>query len=164
MASPLEPLLRELLDGGAGEPLAGLPDGGRFLPLVTLESGQRIGLTAAATWIAVPAEGPPRPYAAEDAHIFYEVLEVKRADFESLLEEASRAAGLPPDDVVLEFPAAGVVRAVLGKGLPYMTRLALLWIRTTELRELRADILAVSRSPLMPVPIKELAEHLVVPE
>lgn len=168
MPSPLEPLLLALFEGGAGEPLPGplpgLASEARFLPLVTLESGQRIGLTAAAAWIAVPAEGPPRAYADDDAHVFYEVLESKRADFDDRLEEAARAAGLPPDDVVLAFPAAGIVRAVLGKGLPYMTRLALLWLRTTELRELRADIVAVSRSPQSPVAIRELAERLIVPE
>ena len=178
MSSPLEPLLRALFEGGAGEPLPpGAPPGGappgplsshpgedRFLPLLTLESGQRIGLTAAAAWVAVPAEGPPRVFTADEAHAFYEVLESKRSEVEDRLEEAARAAGLPPDDVVLAFPAAAVVRAVLGKNLPYMTRLALLWLRATELRELRADIVAVSRSPGMPVPIKDLAERLIVPE
>jgi hypothetical protein len=164
MDSTLEPRLRELFEAGAGEPLAGLAGVDRFLPLLTLESGQRIGLAAAVAWIAAPAEGPPRSYAAEHGHVFYEVLEVKRADFEAQLEEAARAAGLPPDEIVLAFPAVGVVRAVLAKGLPYMTRLALLWIRNSELRELRADILAVSASATVPNPIKDLAERLVVPE
>jgi hypothetical protein len=57
-----------------------------------------------------------------------------------------------------------VIRAVLAKGFPYLTRLALLWIRNTELRELRAEILVVSRSGEMPVPIRDLAERLLVPE
>ncbi len=166
MASTLDTVLRALLSdvGGAGEPLTGVAGAARFLPLITLESGQRIGLTESAAWVAVPEAGPPRVYAAEEAHVFYEVLESKRADFEDRIEEAARAAGLPAEEVVLSFPATGVVRAVLGKGLPYMTRLALLWLRTTELREARAEIVAVSRSPQMPVPIKELAEHLIVPE
>jgi hypothetical protein len=57
-----------------------------------------------------------------------------------------------------------VVRAVLAKEHPYLTRLALEWLRTTELRELRAEIKQVARSTDMPHAVRDLAERLVVPE
>jgi hypothetical protein len=161
MDMPLATRVRELLDAGGGEPL----ESGRFLPVATLASGARLGLDASASWILVPEGGGPiRAYAAEHAHIFYEVLESRRDEFDDAIEAAARAAGLPPDEVVFSFPAIAVVRAVLTKSFPYLTRLALLWIRNTELRELRADLIAVSRSGDMPVPIRDLAERLIVPE
>lgn len=150
----------ELLDAGHGEPI----EGGRFLPLATLESGARVGLDAIAAWILVPeGGGPARVYAADQAHAFYEVLESKRQDFDDAVEGAARAAGLPAEEVLFSFPAIPVVRAVLGKGLPYLTRLALLWVRNTEIRELRAEIVEVSRSLDMPHAVRELAAHLIVP-
>ena len=160
---PLAPRLREIFDAGAGEPI----EGGHFLPLTTLESGARLGLDASAAWIIVPDGsdgGPPRVYAPAQAHIFYEVLETRRHDFDDAVEAAAQAAGLPGEEVLFSFPAVPVVRAVLAKGLPYLSRLALLWLRNTELRELRADILAVSKSVDMPHALRELAAQLVVPE
>ncbi|AKT40055.1 hypothetical protein [Chondromyces crocatus] len=160
MDNPLATQLHELLEAGGGEPMTG----GRYLPLVTLDSGARVGLDAAASWILVPDEGSaPRPYTLEQAHSFYEVLETKRQDFDDTLEEAARAAGLPAEEILFSFPAISIVRSVLDKGLPYMTRLALLWVRNTELRELRDAILTVSRSQEMPIAVRELATHLVVP-
>jgi hypothetical protein len=161
MDTPLATRVRELLDAGGGEPL----ESGRFLPLATLASGARVGLDASAAWILVPdGGGPPRAYAVEQAHAFYEVLESKRDDFDDAVESAARGAELPADEILFSFPAVAVIRAVLEKGFPYLTRLALLWIRNTELRELRAEILVVSRSGEMPLPIRDLAERLLVPE
>jgi hypothetical protein len=131
---------------------------------VTLVSGARVGLDASGAWHVAPEGGGPlRAYAPEQGQLFYEVLESKRDDFDARLEEAARAAGLPAEATVLAFPAIGVVRAVLAKGLPYMTRLALSWLRMTELRELRAEIVEVARDPAMPAPIRGLAERLTVP-
>ncbi|XXX81888.1 hypothetical protein WMF30_24310 [Sorangium sp. So ce134] len=161
MSANLKDLVRELLDAGGGEPL----EGGRFLPLVTLESGARVGLDGAGTWVFAPEDGgAAQAFAPERGRVFFEVLESKRDDFDASIEAAARAAGLPAEEVAFSFPAVDVVRAVLARGLPSMTRLALAWIRLTEVRALRADIAAVSRDPTMPVPIRDLAERLTVPE
>ncbi|WP_437516635.1 hypothetical protein [Sorangium sp. So ce1099] len=161
MSANVRDLVRELLEAGGGEPI----EGGRFLPLVTLESGARVGLDSAATWVFAPeGGGAAQAFAPERGRIFFEVLESKRDDFDASIEAAAKAAGLPPEEVAFSFPAAEVVRAVLARGLPSMTRLALSWLRLTEVRALRADIMAVSRDPTMPVPIRDLAERLTVPE
>jgi hypothetical protein len=161
MDADLGARVRELLGAGGGEAL----EGGRFLSLATLESGARVGLDASGAWTLVPDDGSaPRAYAQEHGHVFFEVLESKRDEFDAKIEEGARAVGLPPEQVVFSFPAIGVVRAVLAKGLPYMTRLALQWLRLTELREVRADIVAVSRDPMMPSPVRDLAARLTVAE
>lgn len=169
-AKELSARVRAILEGGAGEALpgpvtAGSP--GRFLVLVTLDSGARCGLDTEARWLLVPVpeEGrAPIVWAEDTAHLFHEPLEWKRARFDDAVEEAARALGLPAVDVVDSFPVTEVIRAVLAKEQPYLTRLALQWLRPTELRALRRELLAVSRHSGMPVPVKELAERLVVPE
>ncbi|WP_044249242.1 hypothetical protein [Chondromyces apiculatus] len=159
-SSTLATQLQALLDAGGGEPM----EGGRYLPLVTVESGARVGLDATATWILVPDNGdPPRRYAPEQAHTFYEVVETKRQEFDDTLEETAAAAGLPAEEILFSFPAVPIVRAVLARDFPYLTRLALVWIRTTELRELRAEILTISRNTDLPIAIRDLATHLIVP-
>ncbi len=153
--------VREALDGGRGEKIGS----SRFLPLVTFESGTRLGIDEELRWIALPPDGrPPFVYGPGTEHVICEAIEVKRDVFDAELEEGARAVGLPADDALFAFPTVGLVRAVLAKDSPYLTRLALLWLRPTELRELRDDILRVSRQPNLPVPLKELAQRLVVPE
>lgn len=153
--------VRELLEAGGGEPLGG----GRFLPLVTLESGARVGLDEAGAWVLVPeGGGAARVYSPERGQEFFEVLESQRDAFDASVEQAARAAGLPPEDVAFSFPVEGVVRAVLARGLPTLTRLALSWLRLTELRALRAEIAAVARDTTMPMPVRDLAQRLTVPE
>jgi hypothetical protein len=155
--------LQEILDGGGGDPLPG--GDGRFLPLVTLDSGARCGLDREARWVLVPDDGRPATRCTPAAaHLFHEALEWKRARFDDALEAAARASGLPADEVVFAFPALDVVRGVLAKQHPYMTRLALEWLRPTELRDVRAELREVTRTPAMPLPVKELAERLIVPE
>jgi hypothetical protein len=153
----------ELLDGGGGEPIAGGPD--RFLPLVTLDSGARCGLDREGRWLLVPGDGrPPTRYTPAAAYLFHEALEWKRARFDDAIEEAARPLGLPAYVVADSFPAVEVIRAVLEKEHPYLTRLALEWIRPTELRALRAELRAVTQAPSLPSPVKDLAERLIVPE
>jgi hypothetical protein len=162
-ASTLGARVKEILEGGAGD-VAG-PGPERFLPLVTLDSGARCGLDAGGRWLIAPDDGRPIVrYAPADAHLFHEVLEQKRRRFDDAIEDAARAAGLPAEEVLFAFPAVEVIRAVLAKEHPYLTRLALEWIGPTELRLLRAEIRAVTRVTHMPLPVKELAERLVVPE
>ncbi len=151
---------RALVEEGKGEVVAGA----RFLPLVTLDSGARIGLDAEGRFAITDAEGgPTRPYADDDGHIFHEALEWKRALFDDALEEGARALGLSADEVLAAFPVTGIVRAVLSKGMHYTTRLALHWLRPSELREMRDDLLRISKDRTLPTPIRELAGRLCVP-
>ncbi len=161
--APLVARLQEILDAGGGDPLpGGSPQ--RFLPLATLDSGTRCGLDREGGWVLLPDDGRPALRCTPPtAHLFHEVLEWKRSRFDDAVEAAARAAGLPVDEAVFSFPAVAVVRAVLAREHAYLTRLALEWLRTTELRELRAEIVAVSKSPDMPVPVREFAERLTVP-
>ncbi len=161
MAETLKEEVRAAFERGGGEAAGDT----RFLPLVTLESETRYGLDPDGAWIGVPTDGRP-PFRCEPGseHMFYEALESKRDDFEARLTEGARAAGLPAEEVVLSFPAVAVVRAVLAKEHPYMARLALLWPLPSELRELRADIVRISKSPSLSTPIKDLAQRLIVPE
>jgi hypothetical protein len=152
---------RALVEEGKGEVVAG----GRFLPLVTLDSGARIGLDAEGRFALADAEGGAvQPYADADGHIFNEALEWKRSSFDDALAEGARALGLPVDDVLAAFPVAGVVRAVLGKGMHYTTRLALHWLRPSELRDVRDDLLRITQDRTLPTPIRELAGRLCVRE
>ena len=146
--APLVARLQEILDAGGGEPL---PSGGRVLPLITLDRAPAAASTAEGAWLLLPDDGRPAVRCApETAHLFHEVLEQKRARFDDAVEAAARAAGLPADEAVFSFPAAAVVRAVLAKQHAYLTRLALEWLRTTELRDLRAEIRRWRRPPTCP--------------
>jgi hypothetical protein len=161
MTTSLAARISEILDGGGGEPLGEE----RFLVFATLDSGARCGLDREARWLLVPDDGRPAVrFEVASAHVFHETIEWRRARFDDAIEASARAHGLPPDEVVLTFPAVEVIRAVLAKQHPYLTRLALEWIGPTELRALRAEIREVTRVPNMPVAVKELAERLVVPE
>lgn len=160
MENNLRESVRAAIEQGRGEAASDL----RFLPLVTLESGARVAVDAEARWILIPEGGAPTIIDEPNAHLYHEALEWKRSRFEESLAEAARSFGLPEDDAILAFPAVPLVRAVLGKRSSYLTRLALQWLLPSELRELRADILAVTRDPTMPGPIKDLAGRLVVAE
>jgi hypothetical protein len=143
--------------GGEGEP--------RFLPLVTLDSEARCGLDAELRWVVAAAEGGAVVVIGKDnVHLLHEVLEWKRDRFDDALAEAARALELPEDDLVFAFPVIDLVRAVLDKRVSYLTRLALAWLRPTELRPLRTELLFVSKDSFMPAPVRGLAERLVVPE
>ncbi len=154
-----------LLDAGGGEPSPVDGGAGRFVRLVTLESGARLGLDREGRWLLVSDDGHAVTRCTPDAaHLFHEALEWKRSRFDDALERAALAQGLPGEAVILAFPAVEVIRAVLAKDHPYLTRLALEWLHPTELRALRAELRAVTRSASMPLPVKDLAERLIVPE
>lgn len=156
----LREALGQVFEAGGGEPLLE----SRFLALITLDSDTRLGLDVEARWVIAPADGR-EPFRCEPGseHALYEVLESKRNVFEERLTEGALQHGLPSDDVVFAFPAVEVVRAVLSKGMAYTTRLALLWVIPSELRELRDDIARVSKAKETPAALKELAERLLVP-
>jgi hypothetical protein len=152
--------VRARIDEGRGEPNAR----GAWLPLLTLESGARYGIAADLQWIVAPPEGSPAWLEPATLHLLHEALESKRDRFEETLAEGARALEIPSEAVILAFPAVGLVRAVLGKRASYMSRLALLFLLPSELRELRGEIMAVRDDTLMPTPLKDLAARLVVPE
>lgn len=159
--SDLVPRLREILDAGGGEP-AGAE---RFVPLLTLDSGARCGLDRDARWLLVPeGDRPPVRFAPATAYLFHEVMEWKRRRFDDAIERAAGAQGLPGEEVLFSFPAVEVIRAVMAKQAAYLTRLALEWIGPTELRVLRREIKEATVTPNMPVPVRDLAERLLVPE
>jgi hypothetical protein len=159
--STLRERVQAVLDAGGGQ----TADGHRFLPLITLESGGRYGLDADLRWLVVSPDGAAvSVFTPSSGHLMHEALEWKREAFDGALEAAARSFDLPVDDVVFSFPVFDVIRAVFARKSSYMTRLALQWLRPTELRELRADIKAILDQPNMPRPVKDLAERLVVPE
>jgi hypothetical protein len=156
--------VREILEAGGGE-AQDAAGAARFLLLVTLDSGARVGIDHEARWILLPEDGRPATrYAPEAAYLFHEALEWKRGRFDDAVEAAARALGLPAEAVLFSFPAVEVIRAVLAKEVSYLTRLALQWMLPTELRALRREIQAVTVSLAMPRPVKDLAERLIVPE
>lgn len=156
----LREAIGQVLEAGGGEPLLG----SRFLALITLDSETRVGLDMEAQWVIAPGDGRDAFRCMPGSeHALYEVLESKRNEFEERLAEGARGHGLPGDEVVLAFPAVEVVRAVLSKGMAYTTRLALLWVIPSELRELRDDISRVSKAKETPAALKELAARLLVP-
>lgn len=160
MESALGTRVREILEQGGGEAIGEL----RLLPLVTLDSGARQGIDGALRWVQIPAEGgPPVVIGEANVHLLHEAIEQKRDLFDEAIEAAARALDLPVDDLLFSYPVTGLVRAILVKRSSYLTRLALAWLRTTELRPLREEILAVTRDSTMPAPVKDLAARLVVP-
>ena len=160
MESALGTRVREILEQGGGEPLGDA----RFLPLVTLESGARQGIDGALRWVQIPADGSaPVLISDGNVHLLHEAIEQRRDHFDEAIEQQARALGLPVDDLLFSYPVTALVRSILARRSSYLTRLALAWLRTTELRPLRDEILAVTRDSTMTGPVKDLATRLVVP-
>lgn len=160
MEGSFAPRLRALVEEGKGEVLGQT----RFFTLVTLDSGARIGLDEAAQFILVREDGASIvPFSLAEAYVFHEVVESRRNAFDDALEDGARALGLPALDVALAFPAIDIVRAVLAKNVHYTTRLALSWLRPSELRDMRDDIKRIIEDRYTPPPIRDLAERLLVP-
>ncbi|MFO0757121.1 MAG: hypothetical protein U0359_11565 [Byssovorax sp.] len=159
MESALAARVQEILEAGGGE----TRDGVLFLPIVTLDSGAQQGIDAKLRWVLAPSGGPAVTIGAENVHLLHEALEWKRDRFDDAIEARARELSLPADDLLFSYPVTALVDAILAKRSSYLTRLALSFLRTTELRPLRAPILAVTRDDSMPGPIKDLAARLVVP-
>jgi hypothetical protein len=158
MQSILAERIAEIFARGEGE---GDP---RFLPLVTLDSDARYGIDAELRWVLAAPDAAPLVIVKSNIHLFHEALEWKRDRFDDAVTATARAHGLPEDDLIDSFPIFDLVRAILDKHTSYLTRLALAWLRPSELRELRAEIVLVTKDKFMPAPVRGLAERLVVPE
>ena len=156
-----------VVSAGAGEVLAGH----RFVALVPLESGARLGLgrpeaeghpDVAPSWLLVTGE-TVQSFSPGQERGFVELLEWSRSEFDETLERAAAEVGLPAEDVLFSFPAVDLVRAMLTAGSVHYCRVALSWLRASELREVRSEIVALSADTSLPTAVRELAVRLTVP-
>jgi hypothetical protein len=159
MVGTVETRIRELVEAGGGETVFGV----RFFPLVELDSGARVGLDAQAHF-AITCPDELFVYASEDAHMFHEVLESNRNKFDDALEQGAKTHGLDPIEVSLAFPASGIVRAVLVKNMHYTTRLALQWLRPSEIRDVQVEIRRIVEDRKVPTVLRDFAARLLVAE
>ena len=159
MHGTVEARIRELVERNGGEIFLGT----RFFPLVDLDSGARVGLDAEARF-AITLADALCAYAPDDAHVFHEVLEWKRNDFDDALERGAAAHGLVPIEVSLAFPSTGIVRAVLVKNMHYTTRLALQWLRPSEMRDVQVEVRRLVNDRATPTQLRDFAARLILPE
>lgn len=155
----VEARIRELVEAGGGEGVFG----SRFFSLVELDSGARVGLDAAAHFCILWPEAL-HVFSPDAGHMFHEVLEWKRTKFDDALEEGAKAHGLPGIEVSLAFPASGIVRAVLVKNMHYTTRLALQWLRPSELRDVQVEIRRIAEDRATPTALRDFANRLILHE
>lgn len=164
MDGELRRQLDELVERGGAELVGQHP----FVPMLVLESTMRVGLThdgCSDSFVWALADGQTLTlFSASTAAMFVEVFEHRRDDFESRLGQGAAGVGLPAEATAWSFPAVQLVRAMLASPSPHFRRCALGWLLTTELRELRADILRVAADTATPTALRELARRMVVPE
>jgi hypothetical protein len=151
--------IRELVEGGGGELVFAV----RFFPLVELDSGAIVGLDEKARF-AITLPDVLCTYAPDTGHMFHEVLEWKRNKFDDALEEGAKVHGLTTHEVSLAFPAAGIIRAVLVKNMHYTTRLALQWLRPSELRDVQGEIRRIVDDRATPTQLRDFAARMLLPE
>jgi hypothetical protein len=140
-----------------------------FVPLLTLESGARMGPCAriaaedgAVGWAAHDGDRLI-PFSEANARHFVELLESDRRHIDDQIERAASERGLPVDEALFSLPAAPLVRAITVTRSPHYCRLALAWLLPTELRELRDDIAPLVDDTSLPHMVRELAQRLLVP-
>ena len=133
-----------------------------FVSVLELASGARYGLLAGPRWAVLEGERLI-PFAPGDEKAFVEALEYPRREFDDLLEAGARARGFDGEAVMFTFPALELVQAMLVSGSPHFTRVALHWMRPTEIRAARAQLVAVTQNQLMAQAVRQLAERLIVP-
>ena len=159
MVGTVETRIHELVEAGGGETIFAT----RFFPLVELDSGTRVGLDAQARF-AITHPDALCIYAPDEGHMFHEVLEMKRNQFDDALEAGAKVHGLDAIEVSLSFPASGIVRAVLVKNMHYTTRLALQWLRPSEVRDVQVEIRRIVQDRRNPTVLRDFATRLLVPE
>lgn len=159
MPGPVETRILELVEAGAGEPIFST----RFFPLVELDSGSRVGLDAEGRF-AITHPDALWVFATEHGHMFHEVLEWPRNKFDDALEQGAKLHGLPALEVSLSFPAAEIVRAVLIKNMHYTTRLALQWLRPSEIRDVQVEIRRITEDRKTPTVLRDFAARLLIRE
>ena len=127
MPSTLAEQIADIFAKGEGH---GVPP---FLPLVTLDSEARYGLDAELHWILAAPDAAPLVIDKSNVHLLHEALEWKRTRFDDAVAESARALGLPEDEIVDSFPIFDLVRAIFDKKVIFLTRLALAFLRLSEL-------------------------------
>lgn len=136
-----------------------------FFFLFQLDSEIRYGLDGTGRWCLVaPDEKVPRVFAAGTEGWFIEWLEHSRDDIEDAVRKGAETCGLSSDLVEASLPAVELVRAVLVSRSVYACRQALRWLFPSELRAIRAELVALADDAAMPQPVREQARHLVVTE
>lgn len=157
MHATVDARIQELVECGGGE----LFFSSRFFPLVELDSGARVGLDVQARFVITIPESLC-VYSPNAGHMFHEVLEMSRNKFDDALENGAKSHGLPALEVSLAFPASGIVRAVLIKNMHYTTRLALQWLRPSELRDVQTEIRQIVEDRRTPTALRDFANRLIV--
>jgi hypothetical protein len=149
--------LAAVLDEGRVEDVGGA----RFLPLVELASGARLGLDEVGRWALAEAEATElRPVVPGAERTFVELCEQPRRELEARIEAAAGALGFSADALLASLPSVAIVRSLLGLRSAHVVRLALLWLLPSELRELRVEIAAVAADERHPRAVRELAARL----
>lgn len=134
---------------------------GSVLALATLESGTLFAVDEGGEFWALPADMPARS-AAGAPLVLAEAIEQPRDDFEAALAEGAIRAGVDARQVLEAFPFVAVASAALESPSSYLVRLALRWLRPSELREARPAIERVTLRNELPKTVRELAAHLLV--
>jgi len=164
MEAMLKDRIAEIIAAGQGEAIGEAA----FVPLLALDSGRRCGLDAELRWVITTAPGaePERleTCQAGGERVLLELLERKRSDREGQLAAVAEERDLPVGPLLLSVPAQELVRAALATGSTYYARLGLEWLLPSELRGLREEIQQAAGNRQLPVALRELAAHLVVPE
>ncbi len=164
MTAQLKDRIAGIIDAEQGESIGGAT----FVPLISLDSGRRCGLTAELSWAVASEPGAAQETLEmfEQGHerSLFELLEWERSDLEGQLEEIAKEHEIPVEPLLLAVPAEKLVRAALATGSSFYARLALRWLLPTELRLLRQEIKEAASNKELPVAVRELAAHLVVPE
>lgn len=157
MHATVEARIHELVECGGGE----LFFSSRFFPLVELDSGARVGLDTQSRFVVTLPESLC-VYSPNAGHMFHEVLEWSRNKFDDALENGAKSHGLPAVEVSLAFPASGIIRAVLIKNMHYTTRLALQWLRPSELRDVQTEIRHIVEDRATPNTLRDFANRLIL--
>jgi hypothetical protein len=151
-------VFEQLVEDGVAETLGDE----QFVSVLKLVSGARYGVVAGLRWAVVDGERFTL-FGAGNEKAFVEALEYVRADFDDQLEAGAAARGFDGMALMFAFPAIELVQAMLLSGSPHFSRLALAWLRPTEIRAVRDELIAVTKDTLLPKAVRELATRLVVP-
>lgn len=154
MSEQLVERLRALRDAGDVDEL--------FVEVFTLDEDGCFGLLLDGRW-ATLRDGGPVAFEPSTASVFVQLLEHGRDEIDVLMAQGAAAQGLPPEAVAESLPAVALVGAVLGMRSHHYCRLALMWLRPTELRPLRAQIAALAEDADLPEQLRALARRLTVP-
>ena len=137
----------------------------RMAVLLDLASGAQFGLLLQAEQLCWARRHGNETvvFSESSAKQFVEWLEQDRRELEDLVEKRAQQLELPGLETVLSLPVFELARVLLKGPSPYFVYQMMRWLQPTDLRELRVELKAVADNAEWPVPIRELASHLVVP-